>query len=111
MKAHVASNGCLCLFPEGKINRNPAVLCPFRRGTFGVVEEMGMAVVTLTTVGCNDSWPRESPVGGLPARVLMRLTEVAGVGHGLTAAAIQEKAEASMQADVTSLLKERDAHA
>eukprot|EP00903_Cladosiphon_okamuranus_P009525 g9074.t1 len=110
VKTHVKSNGCLCLFPEGKINRNPAVLCPFRRGSFGVVQEMDMAVVTLTTVGCNDSWPIESAVGGRPARILMRLTEVAGRGHGLTAAAIQEKAEASMQADVTSLLRERDAH-
>lgn len=68
-----------------------------------------MAVVTLTTVGCNDSWPRESAVGGLPATILMKLTEVAVAGHGLSAAAIQEKAEASMQADVTSLLRERDA--
>lgn len=110
VKAHVESNGCLCLFPEGKINRNPAVLCPFRRGTFGVVQEMDMAVVTLTTVGCNESWPRECPIGGRPARILMRLTEVAGAGHGLTATAIQEKAEASMQADLTSLLRERDAY-
>lgn len=69
---------------------------------------MNMAVVTLTTVGCNDTWPRTSPIGGLPARVLMKLTEVAEAGHGLTAAAIQEKAEASMQADVTSLLLERN---
>ncbi|CAN0505833.1 unnamed protein product [Ectocarpus sp. 12 AP-2014] len=109
VKAHVESDGCLCLFPEGKINRNPAVLCPFRRGTFGVAEEMNMAVVSLTTVGCDESWPKESPVGGLPARIVIRLTEIAEAGHGLTAAALQEKAEASMQADVTSLLQERDA--
>ncbi|CAN0458755.1 unnamed protein product, partial [Ectocarpus sp. 12 AP-2014] len=107
--SHVESDGCLCLFPEGKINRNPAVLCPFRRGTFGVAEEMNMAVVSLTTVGCDESWPKESPVGGLPARIVIRLTEIAEAGHGLTAAALQEKAEASMQADVTSLLQERDA--
>lgn len=69
---------------------------------------MNMAVVTLTTVGCDETWPRTSPIGGLPARVLMKLTEVAEAGHGLTAAAIQEKAEATMQADVTFLLLEKD---
>lgn len=76
-----------------------------------MVEEMNMAVVTLTSVGCNDSWPRESLIGGRPARILTKLTEVAEAGHGLTAAAIQEKAEAIMQADVTYLLRERDAPA
>lgn len=67
-----------------------------------------MAVVTLTTVGGNDTWPVGAAVGGLPARILMKITEVAVAGHGLSAAAIQEKAEASMQADVTFLREKRD---
>lgn len=108
VKAHVDAKGSLCLFPEGKINRNPAVLCPFRRGTFAIAEEKNMAVVTLTTVGNNDTWPREYEVGGLPARIAMKLTDVAEAGHGLSSAVIKEKAEAAMQADVTFLLQERN---
>lgn len=67
-----------------------------------------MAVVTMTTVGNNDTWPRENAVGGLPARILVKLTEVANTGHGLSAAVIQEKAEATMQADLNFLLHERN---
>lgn len=108
VRVHVEANGSLCVFPEGKINRNPAILCPFRRGSFAMVEEMNMAVVTMTSVGNNDTWPRDHQVGGLPARVTMKLTEVAGAGHSLTSAAIQEKAEVAMQADLTYLLRQRN---
>lgn len=108
VRAHVEANGSLCVFPEGKINRNPAILCPFRRGLFTIVEEMNMAVVTMTSVGNNETWPRHNQVGGLPARVTMKLTEVAGAGHSLTSAAIQEKAQAAMQADLTYLMRQRN---
>lgn len=108
MKAHVESGGGLSLFPEGKINRNPGTICPFRRGTFSLIEEMDMSVVVLTTVGCNDAWPRDSAVGGLPSRVSMKLTEVTKAGDGLSAAAIQEKSEAIMQANVTAMREQRN---
>lgn len=68
-----------------------------------------MAVVTLTTVGNDETWPKGASVGGLPARVMMKLTEIAEAGHGMKAADIKEKAEASMQADVTFLMQKRDA--
>lgn len=67
-----------------------------------------MAVVTMTTVGNSDTWPRDYQVGGLPARVTMKLTEVLAEGHGLTSAAIMEKAEAAMQADLSHLLQQRN---
>lgn len=73
-----------------------------------MIEEMGMAVVILSTVGCNDAWPRNNAVGGLPTRILTKLTEVSKAGEGLSAAAIQEKAEAIMQADVTLLREQRN---
>lgn len=67
-----------------------------------------MPVVVLSTVGCSDAWPRENAVGGLPARVLMKLIEVTKAGEGLSAATIQEKAEAIMQESVTFMREQRN---
>jgi hypothetical protein len=32
VRAHVRQGGCLCVFPEGSVNREPCSLLPFRRG-------------------------------------------------------------------------------
>lgn len=107
VRAHVAANGCLAFFPEAKLNRTPEVLCTFRRGLFALAEEHNVAVVSLTNVGNQAAWPVDSAVGGLPARITMKLTEIVQAGHGLSAEEIRLKAEVSMQADVTSMLEER----
>lgn len=67
-----------------------------------------MAVITMTTVGNDETWPMNSAVGGLPSRIRMKLTEVLEAGHGLSSAEIKEKAEDSMQADLTALIQERN---
>lgn len=107
MKAYIDSKGSLCIFPEARINPNPAVLCPFRKGIFNIIEEKGMSVVSLTFAGSNTAWPRDYIVGGLPARISMKLTEVAGERHGMSADEIKQKAETIMQADVDFLLGKR----
>lgn len=66
-----------------------------------------MPVVSLTAVGNNETWPVDAPIGGLPASIMMKITEIAEAGHGLPAATINERAQASMQADVDYLLAEK----
>lgn len=107
VRAHVARDGCLVLFPEAKLNRNPETLCPFRKGAFAIAEDMGMAVVTLASVGNNECWPIDAVVGGLPSRVSMKISHVAEAGHGLTAEEIRQKSHEVLQGDVTSLFAER----
>lgn len=103
----MAKDGCLALYPEGKLNRTPDVLCSFRRGMFSLAEENNMAVVSLINVGNQAAWPIDSALGGLPTRITLKLTEIAGAGHGLKAEEIRVKSEASMQADVTAMLEAR----
>lgn len=107
MNAYIDSNGSLCIFPEARINPNPAVLCPFRKGIFNVIEEKGMSVVSLAFAGNDAAWPRDYIVGGLPTMISMKLTEVAGERHGMPADEIMRKAETIMQADVNFLLEKR----
>lgn len=109
VEAHVATNGCLCIFPEAKLNRTPETLCSFRKGIFSLAEEQQMAVVTLSSVGNNISWPINDSVGGLPSRITMKISEVTEAGHSMSADAIREKAHETMQADVTYLFAERRA--
>jgi 1-acyl-sn-glycerol-3-phosphate acyltransferase len=104
VSAHAGAGGCLCIFPEGKVNRSPDTVLPFRNGSFAVAAECDMAVVTLTSSGTAVSWPRAAAVGGLPATLRIRFSDVAPRGHGLDVVALREKAYAAMQADVDALV-------
>ncbi|CAM9802659.1 unnamed protein product, partial [Discosporangium mesarthrocarpum] len=104
VEALVDSGGCLSIFPEACVNPNPAVLCPFRRGTFALAKKMSMTVVGLTSVGASASWPKNDLVGGLPTRISYAITEVVGADHGLSAEALRERSQEVMQAGVTMLL-------
>ena len=73
-----------------------------------MIEEKGMSVVSLTSMGNNEAWPVDNVVGGLPAEISMKLTEVAKEGHGMSSDEIREKSREIMQADVDFLLQERN---
>lgn len=74
---------------------------------FNLAEDFQLPVVSLTSVGNQAAWPMNSPLGGLPTKITLRLTEIAPAGHGSSAEDIRLKAEVSMQADVTAMLEER----
>ena len=51
IEKHLATGGCLCIFPEGKLNRAPESILPLRYGSMAVAADKSLAVVSLVSVG------------------------------------------------------------
>ncbi|KAG5187771.1 acyltransferase-like protein, copy 2 [Tribonema minus] len=111
VRAHVARGGCLSIFPEGRVNRSPDTLLPFRNSSLAIAADEGMAVATMTQLGNAACWPRASAMGGVPCAIRVRLTEVAPHAHGLDAAALRDRAQAAMQKDLDAMNAEAAAAA
>jgi len=83
---HVQGGGVGAWFPEGMRNRgDPLVLQEFRAGAFSVAVQTDVDVWCLAMLGTNVCWPVESLVGGIPARIGIRMWKL-GSSHALLAA-------------------------
>ncbi|KAG8341055.1 putative acyltransferase [Trypanosoma vivax] len=60
----LTSQGNLCIFPEGVMNRTPEVLRDFRFGTFNLILRHGARVYYMAHCGCDRVWPPS--LKGLP---------------------------------------------
>lgn len=66
---HLRDGGRLSFFPEGAVNKNPAVLAPFRHGSFNVILDLNTPLYFMVTRGHETVWPSALAVGGFPADV------------------------------------------
>lgn len=73
MEKHVENGGCLALFPEGAINKNPDTLMPFRFGTFATIKQFRLPIYYTVFVGNSETWPAKAPIGGFPADIKVRV--------------------------------------
>ncbi|CAE7560337.1 LPAT1 [Symbiodinium natans] len=114
---HIKQGGVGAWFPEGLRNRgDPLILQDFRAGAFVTAVQTDVDVWCLASVGTNVCWPVKSLVGGLPARIGVRMWHM-GSSHELLAAEslpmdcgvrakairLAELAKASMQAGIDDL--------
>lgn len=63
------AKGRLSMFPEGQLNKNPAVLQPFRFGSIKFALEHKMPIYFFVLWGPQDTWPVADAMGGLPADI------------------------------------------
>lgn len=83
---HVQGGGVGAWFPEGMRNRgDPLVLQEFRAGAFSVAVQTDVDIWCLAMLGTNVCWPVESLVGGIPARIGIRMWKL-GSSHALLSA-------------------------
>ncbi|EPY30475.1 acyltransferase, copy 2 [Angomonas deanei] len=69
---HIENGGNLAIFPEGAVNKNTAVLKPFRFGTFATIFEHKMPLYYVVSVGNEKTWPPQCVSGGFPADIRVR---------------------------------------
>jgi len=105
VEAHVKSGGTLCLFPEGQINRTPAQLQSFRRGSFLIASKYQLPVWGCVIKGCDKLWPRAG-YPGCPAKIEAHLFPIADPMSITTNEELCVLAEKRLQAEVDKLYKE-----
>lgn len=82
---HVQGGGVGAWFPEGMRNRgDPLVLQEFRAGAFSVAVQTDVDIWCLAMLGTNVCWPVESLVGGIPARIGIRMWKLGSQNEGNT---------------------------
>ncbi|CAK9087310.1 cGMP-dependent protein kinase 2 (cGK 2) (cGK2) (cGMP-dependent protein kinase II) (cGKII) [Durusdinium trenchii] len=71
-------------FPEGLMNRgDPEILQEFRAGAFAVPVKTDVEIWCIAAVGCNVCWPVKAAVGGLPARIGLKVFRLTDSSHKL----------------------------
>ncbi|CAK9065264.1 unnamed protein product [Durusdinium trenchii] len=81
---HVRSGGVGAWFPEGLMNRgDPEILQEFRAGAFAVPVKTDVEIWCIAAVGCNVCWPVKAAVGGLPARIGLKVFRLTDSSHKL----------------------------
>jgi len=104
MNEHLDGGGSIVVFPEGQLNKTPANLLPFRRGTFGTAVERKLPLWGFVFTGCERSWPLREPVGGFPATIRYALFPITdGATEGATADELMDEAKAEMQRQLDAL--------
>eukprot|EP00041_Stephanoeca_diplocostata_P028809 m.833455 g.833455 ORF g.833455 m.833455 type:complete len:279 (-) comp23442_c0_seq20:1985-2821(-) len=105
---HVTGGGSLAICPEGQISKDPPSLQSFRRGSFALPIKHKMPIWGLTMLGCHESWPKKSTMGGLPATITITLEHLytpTGADDE-TPADVAQKCEDNMRKTVDKLISD-----
>ena len=103
MNAHLTAGGVLGVCPEGKMNKNPKALSPFRFGAFQQAIDHRAPVYCFALEGCSHFWPLSASVGGFPCKMGVTLHKLAEPTGGEDAATLAADCQAKMQAHVDAL--------
>merc|ERR1740117_145103 len=81
-------DGHLCAwFPEGQVNKGDcSKLQQFRAGGLGIAVRNDVEIWSITFVGNAVTWPKDQPVGGIPARIGGKVIQVCESSKKLLAA-------------------------
>merc|ERR1711879_639857 len=67
---HLKKGNVCAWFPEGQVNRGDcSKLQTFRAGGMGIAVRSDVEMWAMAFVGHAVSWPKRSPIGGIPARI------------------------------------------
>lgn len=101
---HVQAGGSLALFPEGQLNKTPAKLQSFRRGSFSIALKYSMNMVAIVLgSGTTKCWPRSAPVGGIPASIDIKLLSIKVPKDATDNITLSEACHQQMQAAIDEM--------
>ena len=103
MDTHLEAGGVVGVCPEGKLNKTPAKLATFRRGTFAQAIQHRAPIYGLVLSGCPRCWPLGAPIGGLPSALGMSLHKLEVASEGDDAIEMAGRCQATMQRHVDAL--------
>lgn len=82
LEAHVASGGCAGWYPEGTMNRvDTRDVQIFRAGGFVLAAHLDVEVWCVAFQGNTVCWPASAPVGGRPARIGVKISQLCESSH------------------------------
>jgi len=88
LEDHVAEGGMVAWFPEGLLNKgDPQHLNMFRAGGFVIPVNLDVEVWCFASVGVQECWPVKAALGGRPANIMCRLSQLCESSHACLATA------------------------
>jgi 1-acyl-sn-glycerol-3-phosphate acyltransferase len=103
VQAFIDKGGNIALFPEGAVNREPATLKMFRRGSFAIILENKLPLYFVVSCGNEVTWPSWAPFGGYPADIQLSVSKFDIDFAKDDAASVAERLQKAMQAEVDRL--------
>ena len=85
------------------MNKTPAELAPFRRGTFAQAVKYHAPIYGIAMSGASDCWPLKAKTGGYPSTVKVQLRKLMTPSGADDVASVAEECRRLMQQTVDAL--------